>query len=77
MHTFFSVAAAGDYASKGLDKLGEKLPLLQKPVEQVRVEGWAGGRAWFLQPGEGSRLLYEEQTTSVGACTMHTGVNTQ
>ncbi|NXK64494.1 PLIN3 protein, partial [Sylvietta virens] len=29
------VAAASEYASKGLDKLGEKLPLLQKPVEQV------------------------------------------
>ncbi|NWH84013.1 PLIN3 protein, partial [Aegithalos caudatus] len=29
------VAAAREYASKGLDKLGEKLPLLQKPVEQV------------------------------------------
>ncbi|NXE99468.1 PLIN3 protein, partial [Menura novaehollandiae] len=29
------VAAASGYASKGLDKLGEKLPLLQKPVEQI------------------------------------------
>ncbi|KAK2520878.1 perilipin-3, partial [Columba guinea] len=29
------VAAASDCASKGLDKLGEKLPLLQKPVEQI------------------------------------------
>ncbi|NWV75969.1 PLIN3 protein, partial [Dasyornis broadbenti] len=30
------VAAASEFASKGLDKLGEKLPLLlQKPVEQV------------------------------------------
>ncbi|NXF70777.1 PLIN3 protein, partial [Sclerurus mexicanus] len=29
------VAAASEYASKGLDKLGEKLPILQKPVEQV------------------------------------------
>ncbi|NWV18541.1 PLIN3 protein, partial [Origma solitaria] len=29
------VAAASEYASKGLDKLGDKLPLLQKPVEQV------------------------------------------
>ncbi|XP_009890418.1 PREDICTED: perilipin-3-like [Charadrius vociferus] len=29
------VAAASEYASKGLDKLGEKLPLLQKPVEQI------------------------------------------
>ncbi|XP_062460041.1 perilipin-3-like [Pezoporus occidentalis] len=29
------VAAASEYASKGLDKLGEKIPLLQKPVEQV------------------------------------------
>ncbi|NXS33133.1 PLIN3 protein, partial [Pomatostomus ruficeps] len=29
------VAAASECASKGLDKLGEKLPLLQKPVEQV------------------------------------------
>ncbi|KAM6113101.1 LOW QUALITY PROTEIN: perilipin-3-like [Pterocles gutturalis] len=29
------VAAASEYASKGLDKLGEKLPLLQNPVEQV------------------------------------------
>ncbi|XP_054701924.1 perilipin-3-like, partial [Grus americana] len=29
------VVAASEYASKGLDKLGEKLPLLQKPVEQV------------------------------------------
>ncbi|NWX35646.1 PLIN3 protein, partial [Notiomystis cincta] len=32
---FSSVAAASEYASKGWDKLGEKLPLLQKPVEQV------------------------------------------
>ncbi|XP_065706286.2 perilipin-3-like [Patagioenas fasciata] len=32
------VAAASDYASKGLDKLGEKLPLLQKPVEQVILD---------------------------------------
>ncbi|KAF1620163.1 Perilipin-3, partial [Eudyptes chrysolophus] len=29
------VAAASEYASKGLDKLGETLPLLQKPVEQI------------------------------------------
>ncbi|XP_074461109.1 perilipin-3-like [Larus michahellis] len=29
------VSAASEYASKGLDKLGEKLPLLQKPVEQI------------------------------------------
>ncbi|NXU11923.1 PLIN3 protein, partial [Pardalotus punctatus] len=29
------VAAASEFASKGLDKLGEKLPLLHKPVEQV------------------------------------------
>ncbi|NXU67799.1 PLIN3 protein, partial [Horornis vulcanius] len=29
------VAAASEYASKGLDKLGEKLPLLQKPVGQI------------------------------------------
>ncbi|NXJ81596.1 PLIN3 protein, partial [Trogon melanurus] len=29
------VAAASEYASKSLEKLGEKLPLLQKPVEQV------------------------------------------
>ncbi|NXH27079.1 PLIN3 protein, partial [Myiagra hebetior] len=29
------VAAASEYASKGLEKLGEKLPLLQKPVEQI------------------------------------------
>ncbi|XP_017692733.1 PREDICTED: perilipin-3-like [Lepidothrix coronata] len=29
------VAAASEYASKGLDKLGEKLPILQKPVEQI------------------------------------------
>ncbi|NWU42571.1 PLIN3 protein, partial [Hylia prasina] len=29
------VAAASEYASKGLDKLGEKLPLLHKPVEQI------------------------------------------
>ncbi|NXN43621.1 PLIN3 protein, partial [Rhinoptilus africanus] len=29
------VAVASEYASKGLDKLGEKLPLLQKPVEQI------------------------------------------
>ncbi|NWR11536.1 PLIN3 protein, partial [Paradoxornis webbianus] len=29
------VAAASEYASKGLDKLGEKLPLIQKPVEQI------------------------------------------
>ncbi|XP_074013559.1 perilipin-3-like [Numenius arquata] len=29
------VAAASEYASKGLDKLGEKIPLLQKPVEQI------------------------------------------
>ncbi|NWW30351.1 PLIN3 protein, partial [Panurus biarmicus] len=29
------VAAASEYASKGLDTLGEKLPLLQKPVEQI------------------------------------------
>ncbi|NXI11505.1 PLIN3 protein, partial [Irena cyanogastra] len=29
------VAAASEYASKGLDKLGEKLPLLPKPVEQI------------------------------------------
>uniref|UniRef100_A0A8C6JL68 Perilipin n=1 Tax=Melopsittacus undulatus TaxID=13146 RepID=A0A8C6JL68_MELUD len=33
------VAAATEYASKGLDKLGEKIPLLQKPVEQVRIKG--------------------------------------
>ncbi|PKU31674.1 perilipin-3-like [Limosa lapponica baueri] len=30
-----NVAAASEYASKGLDKLGEKIPLLQKPVEQI------------------------------------------
>ncbi|XP_009953614.1 PREDICTED: perilipin-3-like [Leptosomus discolor] len=29
------VAAASEYAYEGLDKLGEKLPLLQKPVEQI------------------------------------------
>ncbi|KAM6053261.1 perilipin-3-like [Theristicus caerulescens] len=29
------VAAASEYASKGFDKLGEKLPLLQKPVDQI------------------------------------------
>ncbi|KFP81319.1 Perilipin-3, partial [Apaloderma vittatum] len=29
------VTAASEYASKSLEKLGEKLPLLQKPVEQV------------------------------------------
>ncbi|KFP04720.1 Perilipin-3, partial [Calypte anna] len=29
------VAAASEYASKGLGKLGEKLPLLQKPVDQI------------------------------------------
>ncbi|KAM6404488.1 perilipin-3-like [Rhynochetos jubatus] len=29
------VAAVSEYASKGLDKLGEKLPLLQKPVDQI------------------------------------------
>ncbi|XP_071429357.1 perilipin-3-like [Pithys albifrons albifrons] len=29
------VAAASEYASKSLDKLGEKLPILQKPVAQV------------------------------------------
>ncbi|XP_023795736.1 perilipin-3-like isoform X2 [Cyanistes caeruleus] len=29
------VAAVSEYASKGLDKLGEKLSLLQKPVEQI------------------------------------------
>ncbi|NWW99993.1 PLIN3 protein, partial [Caloenas nicobarica] len=32
------VAAASEYASKGLDKLGEKLPLLQKPVEQIILD---------------------------------------
>ncbi|XP_031458957.1 perilipin-3-like isoform X1 [Phasianus colchicus] len=32
------VAAANECASKGLDKLGEKLPLLQKPVDQVISE---------------------------------------
>ncbi|OXB81002.1 UNVERIFIED_CONTAM: hypothetical protein H355_006085 [Colinus virginianus] len=32
------VAAANEYASKGLDKLGEKLPLLQKLVDQVISE---------------------------------------
>ncbi|NXX36687.1 PLIN3 protein, partial [Nicator chloris] len=29
------VAAASECVSKGLDKLGEKLPLFQKPVEQI------------------------------------------
>ncbi|NXP60495.1 PLIN3 protein, partial [Chloropsis cyanopogon] len=29
------VAAVSEYASKGLDKLGEKLPPLPKPVEQA------------------------------------------
>ncbi|NWS91988.1 PLIN3 protein, partial [Toxostoma redivivum] len=29
------VAAVTEYASKGLDKVGEKLPLLPKPVEQI------------------------------------------
>ncbi|NXX94061.1 PLIN3 protein, partial [Centropus bengalensis] len=29
------VAAASEYPSKGMDKLGEELPLLQKPVEQI------------------------------------------
>ncbi|NWT63055.1 PLIN3 protein, partial [Erythrocercus mccallii] len=29
------VAAASEYASKGLEKLGEKLPPLPKPVEQI------------------------------------------
>ncbi|NXX45121.1 PLIN3 protein, partial [Tricholaema leucomelas] len=29
------VAAGSEFASKGLEKLGEKLPLLQKSVEQV------------------------------------------
>ncbi|NXI74736.1 PLIN3 protein, partial [Anseranas semipalmata] len=32
------VAAANEYASKGLDKLGEKVPILQKPVDQVISE---------------------------------------
>ncbi|XP_074878639.1 perilipin-3-like, partial [Buteo buteo] len=32
------VAAASEYASKGLDKLEEKLPLLQKPGEQILSE---------------------------------------
>ncbi|NXK53038.1 PLIN3 protein, partial [Chauna torquata] len=32
------VAAANEYASKGLDKLEEKVPLLQKPVDQVLSE---------------------------------------
>uniref|UniRef100_A0A8B9MN09 Perilipin n=1 Tax=Accipiter nisus TaxID=211598 RepID=A0A8B9MN09_9AVES len=35
------VAAASEYASKGLDKLEEKFPLLQKPVEQVRIKDCA------------------------------------
>uniref|UniRef100_A0A672U868 Perilipin n=1 Tax=Strigops habroptila TaxID=2489341 RepID=A0A672U868_STRHB len=34
------VAVASEYASKGLDKLGEKIPLLQKPMEQVRIKGF-------------------------------------
>uniref|UniRef100_A0A8C0B6X0 Perilipin n=1 Tax=Buteo japonicus TaxID=224669 RepID=A0A8C0B6X0_9AVES len=34
------VAAASEYASKGLDKLEEKLPLLQKPGEQVRIKDY-------------------------------------
>ncbi|XP_010123243.1 PREDICTED: perilipin-3-like, partial [Chlamydotis macqueenii] len=29
------VAAVSEYASKGLDKLGEKIPILQKPVEEI------------------------------------------
>ncbi|NXH59165.1 PLIN3 protein, partial [Rhabdornis inornatus] len=29
------VAAVTEYASKGLDKVGEKLPILPKPVEQI------------------------------------------
>ncbi|NXM11473.1 PLIN3 protein, partial [Ploceus nigricollis] len=29
------VTAASEYAAKGLDKLGEKLALLPKPVEQI------------------------------------------
>ncbi|XP_010149435.1 PREDICTED: perilipin-3 [Eurypyga helias] len=29
------VAAVSEYTSKGLDKLGENLPLLQKPVDQI------------------------------------------
>ncbi|NWS02684.1 PLIN3 protein, partial [Motacilla alba] len=29
------VAAASEYAAKGLDKLGEKLPLLPRPAEQI------------------------------------------
>ncbi|NWI55072.1 PLIN3 protein, partial [Calyptomena viridis] len=32
------VAVASEFASKGLDKLGEKLPFLQKPVEQIISE---------------------------------------
>uniref|UniRef100_H0YZV6 Uncharacterized protein n=1 Tax=Taeniopygia guttata TaxID=59729 RepID=H0YZV6_TAEGU len=35
------VAAVSEYAAKGLDKLGEKLPLLPKPVQQVRIKGCA------------------------------------
>ncbi|NXE43953.1 PLIN3 protein, partial [Ptilorrhoa leucosticta] len=29
------VAAASEYAFKGFEKLGDKMPLLQKPVEQI------------------------------------------
>ncbi|NXC39505.1 PLIN3 protein, partial [Penelope pileata] len=32
------VAAANEYASKGLDKLGEKIPVVQKPMDQVISE---------------------------------------
>ncbi|NWW49980.1 PLIN3 protein, partial [Pedionomus torquatus] len=29
------VATASEFATKGLNKLGEKIPLLQKPMEQI------------------------------------------
>ncbi|OWK52458.1 Perilipin-3 [Lonchura striata] len=32
------VIAASKYAAKGLDKLGEKLPLLPKPVQEIRSD---------------------------------------
>lgn len=35
---FLSVAAVNEYAMKGLDKMEEKLPILQQPADKVRQQ---------------------------------------
>ncbi|NXG40161.1 PLIN3 protein, partial [Dromaius novaehollandiae] len=55
------VAVANEHAFKPLDKLGEKLPLLQKSMDQVRTKGYAL-LGW---KGDGSEVgLHKDRITS-------------